>query len=72
MLLEGRYFVGSTSVSSTSMEIERMIRSTDTTKRSFPFLRSKIPCRPSNGPVLMRTANLPSGRDEGALAGPWS
>jgi hypothetical protein len=37
------------------MEIERMIKSTDTTNRSFPFLRSNIPCSPSSGPLLMRT-----------------
>ena len=55
--LPGRahYFMGSTSLASMSTAIERMIKSTDTTTRSCPFLRTKIPFRPSNGPLLMRT-----------------
>jgi len=52
---EERYFIGSTSLASTSMAIERMIKSTETTSRIFPFLRSKTPFRPSSEPLLMRT-----------------
>jgi hypothetical protein len=37
------YFTGSTSLASTSMEIERMIKSTDTTTRSPPYLAQQDP-----------------------------
>jgi hypothetical protein len=49
------YLIGSTSLASMSIAIERMIRSTDTTTRRFPFLRDKMPCIPSSGPPLIRT-----------------
>src|ERR1700746_1735274 len=48
-------FIGATSASSTSMATERMINSTEITRRKPSFRRTRMPSSPDKGPLCTRT-----------------